>query len=692
MEQDAPDFRRLRAVNRYTGESSARSALDDHEHSVMADDRTPMERASDSVAGINLKVAAANRFKNALASAMLPSRAGEFNWFHKTFSTQFHKAQINPHFGRVFQMVQKFIEDNSLFANRAEQLARTIFPGVSLRGSDMRNRGLSATENSRVGRMLAEGTLWGNGEEGAKYDPSPMNGKAWTDQELKDRYQATDREIQAYKEARAAINQSLTDYAKSQMGQILRTMASGHDKGGAYARLIDGVVRGDLNLADARDTFKDALELLKREEGVKVAEAIGRIERLAETARYLQARGYSPLKRFGRIGVTAYNDAGKVVYFEQVNNAAEARALERALSVEPQVARSEYHEMDTETWKLFKGMNVETAALFAEHNGLGEAEGVRQYLVQGYGDRSIMKRMLSRKGTAGYSVDATRVLASFMTGNARATSSNLNTQPMRLAVLDPALKGSALNEASKLVEYVQNPSDEATKLRSLLFFNFLGGSIASGLVNMTQPVLMTFPYLTQWGAGRAGAAMAAGLKDTMAFLRGQKVSDPEVQRALEYAKTEGHLDPHELYQLMAAAEEGAGSFGTQKFLRVWGMNFQLTEAFNRTLTYASAFRVAQKMTMAERQAALKTEDDVTPEDFAAHAIAETQGLYNKGNRPRPGARRDRLDGVHLQAVQHRVHRVPQAPVGRRHDPQEVVRDRHRHAGARRRHRWAAVRG
>lgn len=589
-----------------------------------------MERASDSVANINTHFAMGNRVMSGIASAMLPTRAGEFNAFHKTVGTQFHKAQLNPHFARVFHLVQKFIQDNSLFANRAEQLARTIFPGVSLRVADLKNRGLNATENARLGKMLSDGTLYGDGKTGKDYNPSPMHGRVWSDEDLKKRYNATDREIQAYKEARAAINQSLTDYAKSQMGAILRTVAGDRAE---YVRLIDHVARGDLSLADSAATFKDALALLKSEGVTGTERAAANIAGLAETARYLQARGYAPLKRFGRIGVTAFNDKGKVVYFEQVNNMAEARALERTLSIEPQISRTEAHEMDTESWKLFKGMNVETAALFAEYNGMAEADGVKQYLQTALGDRSIMKRMLDRKGTAGYSLDATRTLANYITGNARATSGNLNRYAMNQAVLDDRLKGSAKNEAARLVKYVEDPSDEAVKLRSLLFFQYLGGSLASGIVNLTQPVLMTFPYLSQWGAGRAANAMRAATGDTISFLRGQKAGDADMEAALQWAKDQGHLDPHELYQLMAAAEQGAGSFGTQKFMRLWGMNFQLTEAFNRTLTFAAAFRVAQKMTMQERQEAMHTTEDVTPEDFAANAIAETQGLYNKGNRP-----------------------------------------------------------
>jgi hypothetical protein len=75
----------------------------------------------------------------------------------------------------------------------------------------------------------------------------------------------------------------------------------------------------------------------------------------------------------------------------------------------------------------------------------------------------------------------------------------------------PQAKGDVKDEATDLVMYLQNPNEAAAGLRGFLFMQYLGGSIASALVNMTQPFTMTYPYLAQWGAGRASTALTVGM-------------------------------------------------------------------------------------------------------------------------------------------------------------------------------------
>ena len=85
-----------------------------------------------------------------------------------------------------------------------------------------------------------------------------------------------------------------------------------------------------------------------------------------------------------------------------------------------------------------------------------------------------------------------RVLATFLTSNARATAANYHFGDMfRAASEIPKEKGDVKDEAIKLIDYIQNPGDEAASLRGLLFMHFLGGSVASAMVNMTQTFTMT---------------------------------------------------------------------------------------------------------------------------------------------------------------------------------------------------------
>ena len=115
--------------------------------------------------------------------------------------------------------------------------------------------------------------------------------------------------------------------------------------------------------------------------------------------------------------------------------------------------------------------------------------------------------------------------------------------------------------------------------------------------------------------------MTKALADTSAFMRNKSVSDPALQQALLRAKSDGHINPQEIYQMMAAANTGTSSFLGHKFMRVWGANFAITEMFNRTLTFSAAYQLA------------KDAGSATAYEDAVFAVTETQGLYNKGNRP-----------------------------------------------------------
>jgi hypothetical protein len=153
----------------------------------------------------------------------------------------------------------------------------------------------------------------------------------------------------------------------------------------------------------------------------------------------------------------------------------------------------------------------------------------------------------------------------------------------------------------------------------MMFVNFIGGSIASALVNLTQPITMTLPYLAQWGGGAKAAArlMAAG---KMAAIG--KVSDPALSIALKKAENGGIVSPQEIHHLTAQA---MGTFGTYPWVQraafIWGAPFSLAEQFNRRVTFIAAYNTAKENGIEDAYG------------FAEKAVTETQGLYNKANAP-----------------------------------------------------------
>ena len=332
----------------------------------------------------------------------------------------------------------------------------------------------------------------------------------------------------------------------------------------------------------------------------------------------LKAAGYAPLMRFGQYTLTQRDEAGTVTYFSMFESERDANKMARAMAGDPGHTL-EQGVMSQDAFKRFKGMTPETMGLFAELAGVDENEAIQQYLRLAVANRSALKRMIHRKGTAGYSEDVSRVLSSFITSNARGASGNLHLGEMSRAVAAiPKAKGDVIDEAQRLQGYITDPQEEAQALRGLMFVNFIGGSVASALTNMTQPITTTLPWLSQFSSPvaatkRIAEAMVIAAKGT---------SDPKLKAALKRAEDEGTVSPQEIHQLQAETSRGFGNNrGVRAALFVWGSLFSLAEQANRRISFIAAYNTA----VANKHA--------DPFTFAADAVDATQYVYNKGNRP-----------------------------------------------------------
>lgn len=120
----------------------------------------------------------------------------------------------------------------------------------------------------------------------------------------------------------------------------------------------------------------------------------------------------------------------------------------------------------------------------------------------------------------------------------------------------PKAQGELKDAAIRLADYVKNPREEAQAVRGLLFAQYLGGSVASAMVNMTQPFAVSFPYLTQFTSVKDSAAQLGRAAKELAQ-RNPKY-DPELTAALHRAVEDGVVAPQEIHQLMAQAR-GSGT-------------------------------------------------------------------------------------------------------------------------------------
>lgn len=621
-----------------------------------------------------LKAAALDRLDAVL------NTPGKLNWWHKSFGTQYNLAERSPEFKRVFDSVQGFIGDVSRYATAAADLAPKLLPKLET-WRDIGKSPISVADNKAISAPIFEGTLvWGRGEDGkparmddltkraegmdagekaqqmlrsgalsegvlkmwqglpieqfeamvdTRFEAEMLQpGIVWTDAELRAQFGLTDAQIGLYREFRASTDKSLADLAVSDMLRY-----AGDDAEGVRQMVLDA---DDMRAAAVllRDHLLEQAKEQPDRADVLADTANGIIAK-ADQAQRLMDRGYAPLSRFGQYTVDVVSPTGDREFFGMFESRLEANRMARKMAGLFPGATIEQGTVSEESYKLFSGVSPETLELFGSMVGLEDNTMFQQYLKLAKTSRSAMKRLIERKGIAGFSEEVGRVLAGFVYSNARQTASNLHMGEMKDAAgAIPKGSGELKDAAVRLVDYVSTPQEEGQAVRGLLFAQYLGGSIASAAVNLTQSVSMTFPYLSQYGgtvkaAGRMRQAVADALK--------RNTGDAELDAALKAAEARGTVAPQEVHQLMAQAQgkgslrSGDGSRASNaaaqannalsRFSLAWGKLFSAAEQFNRRAAFIAGYRTA------------KAEGIDNPAAFADKVIAETQGIYNKGNKP-----------------------------------------------------------
>ena len=616
--------------------------------------------------------------------------SGKLSWWHKTIGTMYNLAQRNPMFKPVFEHTEKFINDVAFYASKASEFAPRLLPRLdSIR--DLTKSAIGAKDNEVVGKPIFEGTLlWTRDKNGeavliddwrtkvmatsiqdrllmlqaagkitpkqeadlaalrgvpaeryinAIIDAEFTAGIVWTDDELTDKFNLSAEQIELYREFRAATDHSLDNLTRSDMlrrlGQDANDIETEVMEASSLRRAlfiienhIEGLITASPKKEKAlRKTFKDMKVSASRTNG-------------------LIAKGYAPLSRFGKYTVDVLNAQGEREYFGLFESAYEARKMREQMEALYDDGVVTQGALSEEEFKLFAGVTPETAELFGEMLGLdatGDTAGdvaFQEYLRHTKNNRSAMKRLIHRKGIKGYSEDVGRVLASFIYSNARHTSAAINMGNLDRSIQQiPQKEGELKDAAVKLAQYIKNPQEEGNAIRGLMFAQYLGGSIASAVVNLTQPIAVSFPYLSQFGGtAKAAAALGKSSTDWAARIANKNAMpfEPDLQAAITKAEADGTLSPQEVHNLLKQARgqnplrAGDGTkFGNTKAIAQnslsrlgvsWGAFFSLAEQANRRITFVAAYRIAKEQGMAD------------PADFAKKSINETQFVYNKASR------------------------------------------------------------
>ncbi|NVM91063.1 N12 class adenine-specific DNA methylase [Variovorax sp. SG517] len=611
---------------------------------------------------------------------------GKLSWWHKTVGTMYNLAERSPAFKAVFDSAQGFVDDVSFYANDAAELAPKLLPKLET-WRDIKKAPVAAADNAAVAKPVFEGTLtWARDEQGKPvpvqslidaaaeltadqkaqrllrngqidermlkaWQGMPLEsyekaintrfesrmlqpGVVWTDAELRSMFKLSDDQIALYHEFRETTDRSLDTMARADMLRFV----------GDDAKVMRGMVMDAPDAQAAAVLLRDHLVQLANEQPDRATQILntanGIIDR-ADKVRDLQARGYAPLSRFGRYSVDVVDAAGERQYFGLFETAREANNMATKMREEFGDATVTQGTLSEEAFKLFAGVTPETLELFGNALGLdstgdsAQDQAFQEYLRLTKTNRSAMRRLIHRKGIAGFSEDVGRVLASFIYSNARQTAAGLHMGDLGEAVQAiPKEQGELKDAAVRLADYVKNPQEEAQAVRGLLFAQYLGGSVASAFVNMTQPIAVTMPWLSQYGGARAAAAQIGRAAKNIAT-RGFEY-EPDLAAALKRAEDEGTVSPQEVHQLMAQARgasslrSGDGTRGGElramgqnalsRLSLAWGKLFGAAEQVNRRITFVAAYRTA------------KAQGIEDPAGFARKAITETQFLYSKANK------------------------------------------------------------
>ncbi len=583
-----------------------------------------------------------------------------FGTYHTTLSTQYHKALIDPHYGKVFAFANAMQNEVSLASIRPAELA----PGVLPRVDDIKLavKGVfKGRENGQhlkkvAGAMFA-GTLSGS---------DVYSGTVWSDAQLKEKFGMNATGITLYRQARAAIDASLDELAAAEAFAMAQNLLPKDmrreiiDQPDLAAVLITTVLDKQISLlktairtAKLRGNEEQQAQLEGMLDDYK--DTIDKVGKIFTTATKLKKAGYTPLMRFGKWTVTAQviNPAtGAVVrdadgnpeteYFGKFETEGEAMAKQDGLreqfkgrddvSITSGIDSKDSHE-------LYAGVSPETIALFGDAIGAGVV--TEKYYKIALSERSSLKRKLERKGTPGFNDDISRVLSNFITSNARFAAQRYYLRDLNDAIKSiPKEKGDVKDEAIRLKKFIIDPSDPAAPLSTVMFAWFLGGSVAAALVNLSQPFMMTGPYLSQFGIAKATSELSKAMPIAMGL---KEITNPELRTALKRASREGVVDAQEIFHLYSLGAQSvatgligalsripvaqraikAGGDGARArvnaFLTLWGSMFSVAEKFNRKLTFVAAYNMTPK--------------GADPYAFAVRAVNETQGIYNKVNRP-----------------------------------------------------------
>ncbi|MGD0624258.1 MAG: PLxRFG domain-containing protein [Thermodesulfobacteriota bacterium] len=191
----------------------------------------------------------------------------------------------------------------------------------------------------------------------------------------------------------------------------------------------------------------------------------------------------------------------------------------------------------------------------------------------------------------------------------------------------PKLKNYAFQYTENMLRNDENIDRVLGKMRGLVFTYFLGGSLRGGIVNSTQSLTMTIPWLareTGWKGLKAEGLVLGSARD-IALNRFSEIE----RRLLDDALNKGALEAQYINSVISEAGDRFGKTAG-KIVTLLAKPFSFFEIKNRQIAALAWFRAKMPdllKTMSEQEAYNKVLPDAI--DF----VNRTQFMMTKGNLP-----------------------------------------------------------
>ena len=408
-------------------------------------------------------------------------------------------------------------------------------------------------------------------------------------------------------------------------------------------------------IAQVRDGLANRIERATTNGGAAAAKI-----RL-EFDNYLEEGPYFPLARFGDFILVSDNGlaGGRIVEsFESVHERNKMKAQRLQEGYEPSQIKETTKQDYTQSKDGAAGQFANDVIKHVQALDMDVDEksalidNLNQLAISSLPDQSYRKHFMHRKGVAGFSNDAMRAFANGQFHAAHHIA-KINHADQLSFIVDEIMKETrdaksgdvtepvqVANELKKRLDDIVNPKTGpvAASLGQLGFVMSLGGNLASGITNLSQTPLVTFPWLgAKFGFDKAGMAMSKASKDYFGgkwdkwsgyVLQDNPSLTDDERKMLKMLQDEGKIDLTQAHDLAAVANQNSaqskGAYARSRAMKVVGWTFHLPEVFNRQVSALAAYRLASESGMSHYESV----------QYAAQALDRTHFNYAQSNRAR----------------------------------------------------------